>query len=86
MKTKHAFSLRRVVRGVLPGWFNRAIKREFSENAGWPTIAVPSTFLLLFLFAIIKYLGPLHLDRSSAEALVMVGLTLIALACLPWES
>lgn len=85
MKTKYAFRLHRIVQAKLPSWFTRVIERGLRGNAGWPLIAVPSA-LLLFLFAIIRYLLPLHLDGSSAEALVMVGLSMVALAALPWES
>ncbi|MCI0333468.1 MAG: hypothetical protein L0228_09620 [Planctomycetes bacterium] len=42
--------------------------------------------VIIVFLAVLVFLSPLRLDRRQSELLVMVGLTLVVLSALPWES
>ncbi len=47
---------------------------------------LPSVLLMILLLGFLTLVSLLRLERWQSELLVMVGLTVLVLAALPWES
>ncbi len=48
--------------------------------------SLPSLLLMILLLGVITLVSLLRLERWQSELLVMLGLTVLVLASLPWES